>query len=321
MKAKIFLLIIYGASLLAGCSEGGTGGTGVQDEEPILSYGVISDSSESEIAIQSTRYTTTGAHIRINRKQASGKEIKTGMIAKVQGVRAAQQIDQRDDVAISRRIDINNTIRGPISEVSPGNDVVIFGHVIRINADTYFNNSATAQDLSTGMTVSVMGFVSGDGQIFATYIDTEESDLLDQLSGHIKELDKDNYIFYLGSVEVNYASVYLDDETIKKIDNGAYVEVHGTVDEESGVLNAIELDIVELDITDIGGSAEIELEGYVASVVADGEFIVLGTTIKATDSTVIENGGMSDIQPGVKVAVKGVLQGGYVQANKIEISW
>lgn len=314
---KLFVLLLITTWLaLSGCGagEGGTGGTGLTEEQRVVSYGVITNVADNEITVQNTRFATSGAVIQLNKQTVTTTDLKTGMVASVEGTRTTPQ-----NTAIANRVDLNDTISGPITEVREDNSVVVLGHVIKFDDDTHYKNDGSAQSLSTGKQISVMGFLSADGEIKATFINSDDADSSQSVSGYISAVDKDNFTFTVGSLTIDYiSSSSIDSEMRDQLAVGLLVEIEGIMDGNSGKFIAHEIEFAKVNRTDDLEDIEAEVEGFISSKLSDTEFVIQGSTVKVTADTRYDHGSASTIQAGVKAHVKGVLRNGVIEAQRIE---
>ena len=310
--SRLFILSIF--YLLIACAEGGMGGTGLSEKQNVVSYGTISNVTAKEVTVQNTRYKLQDTTIQVNSQTKDSTELKVGMIARVEGSIEAQQT-----VAVARQIDINNTISGQISEVRQDNSIVVLGHVIRFDNNTYYKNVSSSQNLSTGMQISIMGFITADGDIRATYVDNEDTGTSQKVSGYIAMLDKDKHSFDLGNLHVDYSSASVSETLLAELRNGTLVEVEGSIDISSDRFIAHEIEFSHFSVSSGNEDAKIELEGIVAAKISDTEFVLMSTTILITEATVFESGSAASIRTGLKVEVDGKMQNGFLYARKIEI--
>lgn len=310
--SRLFILSIF--YLLIACAEGGMGGTGLSEKQDVVSYGTISNVTAKEVTVQNTRYKMQDTAIRVNSQTKDSTDLKIGMIARIEGSIEAQQT-----VAVARQIDINNTISGQITEVRQDNSIVVLGHVIKFDNNTHYKNVSSAQNLSTGMQISIMGFVTADGDIRATFVDNEDTGTSQKVSGYIAKLDQDKHSFDLGNLHVDYSSASLSETLLAELRNGTLVEVEGSIDTSSNRFIAHEIEFSHFSVSSESEDTKIELEGIVAAKISDTEFVLMSTTILITEVTVFESGSAANIRTGLKVEVEGKMQNGFLYARKIKI--
>ena len=314
MNTIKILFLIFAVSFLIACGEGGMGGTGFDEEQQVLSHGVVTVTAENEIAVQGRRFKTDNANIQINDETQTGMDLKTGMIATVEGTN-----NIREDISQASYIEINNTISGPISELLSNNRIVVLGQIIQLDDDTNYNDPNAQALLSVGTQISVMGFVSSDGEIRATFVNHEENDTTQVLSGYVESLDKDNQIFLLGDLQIDYSSGEISDEVLVRIVDGVFVEVEGSFDIETNLFSAHEIEFSGFEVLSEDRDSDVELEGLVAKMLDNNEFVLLGTIVRITDTTQFKSGSVEDIRVNTKVHVRGHINDTVLEASEIEI--
>ena len=196
---------------------------------------------------------------------------------------------------------------------------MVLGHVIKFDDKTNYKNVSSSQNLNTGMQISVMGFVTADGDIHATYVDNEDTGTSQRVSGYIANLNKDKHSFELGKLNVDYAAASLNDALLASLRNGVLVEVEGSVDTTSGLFIVHEIELSHFSVSSENEDTNIELEGIIAAKTSDTEFVVMSTSVRITETTLFENGTAGSITAGLKVNIKGNMHNGFLYASRIEI--
>lgn len=313
MKTISSLFLITLVLLLSACGEGGIGGTGLDEQQPVISYGVLKQTGQNEITVQNRRYKIDNANIEINNTAKDPNALRDGMIAKVEGSQGT-----KDDVATASSVEIKNTLSGQISQVIDEHTVVVLGQVVNLDTETNYENPNSTSGFSVGMQISVMGFVSNDGEVHATYINNEETETEQSLSGYVASLDTVKKTFLLGDILIDYSSAGLSEQTAALLADGVFVEVEGSFDIDTKRLTVTQLQAEGFEVSSSHEDAEAELEGLVAKVIDGETFVLLNTTVKLNNNTVFKQGSASDIKLNAKVHVKGVMKDKVLQVSEIE---
>ena len=156
--------------------------------------------------------------------------------------------------------------------------------------------------------------------IRATLIEVVESAAFqEELRGVISNLNTTTMTFEINGHVISYdgTTVFDDGGSIGALVNGLTVEVHFNTNLSGNHATVIEFEDNEDTEYEAGEGSELEVEGYIASIVDATTFIITGQVTQTTAGTTYENGIASDIAVGRKIHVKGRVSGGLLVASKI----
>jgi len=325
-SVKILAFIIAALSLAA-CGGGGSGSiappppddgdnggdTGGIDRSGIRVLGSIS--GFGSVVVDGVRFDTSTATIEVDDAPASEDDLKTGEVVFVSG-----EIDD-DGNATAATVVTDDLLRGNIESIDLSADTfVVLSQTVKVEVDTAFDDSIpnnAIDGLAVGQAVRVDGFLSPDGRIIATRVDTDDGDDV-QVVGVVSGLDASALTFSIGSLLVDYTQATFEDFDGADLANGQVVEVEGNALAAGGELPATK---VERVTDDLGADDDdlAEIEGIVTAVLSADEFEVNGIAVATDGATVYEGGSAADIVEGVRVEVDAVaLAGGSLLATKVE---
>jgi len=325
-SVKILAFIIAALSLAA-CGGGGSGSiappppddgdnggdTGGIDRSGIRVLGSIS--GFGSVVVDGVRFDTSTATIEVDDAPASEDDLKTGEVVFVSG-----EIDD-DGNATAATVVTDDLLRGNIESIDLSADTfVVLSQTVKVEVDTAFDDSIpnnAIDGLAVGQAVRVDGFLSPDGRIIATRVDTDDGDDV-QVVGVVSGLDASALTFSIGSLLVDYTQATFEDFDGADLANGQVVEVEGNALAAGGELPATK---VERVTDDLGADDDdlAEIEGIVTAVLSADEFEVNGIAVATDGATVYEGGSAADIVEGARVEVDAVaLAGGSLLATKVE---
>ena len=292
-----------GGGVVAG---GGTGGTGVG---PVTGFGsvIVNGVRYDDAKIDNTNF--FDGHGRTK------ADLVVGMMVAVFG--SIHGTDgTADNITVLRHVD------GPMDDNGVDlatNRLKVLGQDVLVDASTVFDNGiASLADLRTiqGANIKhpeleVHGSADNNGVIRATFIHKWSDDRVAgrevQLRGTAAGLDTVAKAFSVGRQAVDYGGL---GGVPAGLDNGAFVEVRGTLRASDNVLAA---DSVKVEDATGGqpSGGRAEVEGYVNRVLTpNASFELVGPngvqTVTWTAGTTFFDGGTgADVRPGVKVEVEG----------------
>lgn len=289
------------------------GDTGGIDRSGIRVLGSIS--GFGSVVVDGVRFDTSAATIEVDDEPAGEDDLKTGEVVFVSG-----EIDD-DGNATAATVVTDDLLRGNIESIDLIADTfVVLSQTVKVEVDTAFDDSIpnnAIDGLAVGQAVRVDGFLSPDGRIIATRVDTDDGDDV-QVVGVVSGLDASALTFSIGSLLVDYAAAAFEDFDGADLANGQVVEVEGNALAAGGELPATK---VERVTDDLGADDDdlAEIEGIVTAVLSADEFEVNGIAVATDGATVYEGGSAADIVEGVRVEVDAVaLAGGSLLATKVE---
>jgi len=283
----------------------------VSTSTTVTTTGVIT--SFGSVFVNGVEYETDSAEIRTDAEQASESDLKVGQIVTIRGSKNADGVTGN-----AESVSYNDNVEGPISTIS-GNEIVVLGQTIIIVSSTVFDNSISTQSLAglmVGHVVEVSGFINGNGNIEASYIEQSSSAGDFELTGLVSNLDRNNSTFDIGNQVIDYAGALLQDFDGAVIASGDRVEVKGRDFGAEGELIATK---VELKRNTFNSNDNVEIEGLISRFESASDFDVFGIRVTTTSSTVFERGTAADLALNVKVEVDGSIDSaGVLVARKVQ---
>ncbi|GAB4246286.1 MAG: hypothetical protein OHK0028_24060 [Deltaproteobacteria bacterium] len=314
---SIALASCGGGGVTAG---GGTGGTGVG---PVTGFGsvIVNGVRYDDAKIDNTNFFDDHGRTKA--------DLVVGMMVAVFGSINGPD-GTADNITVLRHVD------GPMDDNGVDlstSRLKVMGQDILVDTSTVFDDGiANLADLRTlqGANVNhpeleVHGSADNNGVIRATFIHKWSDDRAEggeQVRGTVTGLDTGTKTFSVGRQSVNYSGA---GSVPAGLDNGAFVEVKGTLRVSDNVLAA---DSVRIEDATGGqpSGGKAEVEGYVNREMTPGaSFELIGPNgvqaVTWTSGTTIFDGGTAaDIRAGAKVEVEGIRKPDKsLAATKIEI--
>jgi hypothetical protein len=226
----------------------------------------------------------------------------------------------------------DNEIEGPVSGLTdPGNGLtksfsVIGVDVIVDSAGTEFDDGEAPgfsfATIANDDVVEISGFIDGSNILNATYIKKTD----DFVSGGSEVEFKGTAgagtdagagdSFTLDGVTVDIrADADLSEVPGERVTDSMFVEVEGTLTND----NPLTIDAFRIEQEEDGleeDAGEAELEGFVSDFVDNSNFKVDGQLVDATNAE-FEPAGLV-LSDGMKVEVEGTIEGGILNARKVE---
>ena len=299
-------------------SGGGTGGTGISTGS-ISGFGSV---------------VVNGVHFRTDDEVSPG--FRTKKIARGQdrttlrdrdlfqvGMVVTLRHSPNDNNAAE--IDYAPNLFGPITamESSPDLSIQILGHTIMLD------NAALFASLAQGNVVEVSGFVDNSGRIRATFVEAMQPAPLPgetfEIRGFISGVRPSDRTFEIGPLPDGSGTTVTVSYTPGAVrglpagpTNGMYVQVETRdTQPESGEIRA---DTVTPFVprTVFPEGATVDLDGLVTRIDSRSgdilSFELEGKAVRANSPTVFLGGAGTDIQPNVRVLVRGTEAGGVLSA-------
>lgn len=303
------------------CSSGsdeqvaGIDGGGVRN--PVTAQGPIQ--GFGSIVVNDVHYELTAAQIRANGALVSESDLALGQLVTIVGGAEADGSN-----AVAETVVFEANVHGPVDSVDAS-----MGRLMVMGQDVY-TDVATVFDLGEGATglasieiddvLSVSGFVTAEGAIQATRIESlEDKDDL-RVLGVISGLDTAEFRFDINGLTVSYASTQmLEGFPGGEPSNGDAVLVEAKRLNTEGWLLADEVEFWKAPSVGEAGE-EAEVEGLITRFVSAVDFDVSGLAITTTQDTDYEGGTEADLQLNVKVQIEGRVDAdGVIVASKIEV--
>jgi hypothetical protein len=163
--------------------------------------------------------------------------------------------------------------------------------------------------------VEVSGYVISDNVISATRVEllgrgSPESSIF----GTVSNLSS-GFTFTIGPLTVDYSLAELSGFSNNQITNGLYVEVEGTFNSSSGILTADSVELARISVDDVD---EMEIEGFVTSIVSPTNFVINDIPVQIDATTDFDGGSADEIVVGIFIEVDGPYINGLLHAEEIE---
>ena len=311
MKITRFLAGLAAAALLAACGggggspDGGIGGTGGGGGGGIggtgVAYGTIT--GFGSVWVNGVRYESSTTVFKRDDDNASQSDLRVGMVARVEG-----------SGTTATTITVDSALKGRVEAVS-GDQFTVMGQTVQADAQTAFEDGVRPV---VGDYVEVHGLPVQAGVIAAGYIERKSALATPPyvVTGFVASQNAANGTLTIGTLTVQYASADLSDMPAGTW-VGALVEIKGTACAGNPVCGTLTASKIEPAGPRISSSAKAEIEGFVASLTADG-FMLGGQRVVLTAGTQFEDGLASDLVVGAKVEVEGPIVDGVLTATKVE---
>jgi len=314
---------------LSGCGGGGGGSTvaGIGGTGKIAS-GTITDFGS--IFVNGIKYDIDSASLEVNDDDSAGlsqDDLRIGMVVTVTAVVEGSS-------GVASLVVYDNEIEGPVSGLTdPGNGLTKSFSVIGV--DVVVDGTGTEFDdgeapgfsfatISNDDVVEISGFIDGSNILNATYIKKTD----DFVSGGSEVEFKGTAdagtdagagdSFTLDGVTVNIrADADLSEVPGERVTDAMFVEVKGTLTND----NPLTIDAFRIEQEDDGleeDAGEIELEGFVSDFVDNSNFRVDGQLVDASDAEFKPTDLDLRLSDGTKVEVEGTIEGGILNARKVE---
>jgi hypothetical protein len=280
-----------------GGGSGGIDGTGV-------SYGTID--AFGSVWVNGVEFSTSSAAITIDGNAAAESALRIGMVVSVEGSITNRQ---------ATRVTVDDAIKGRVEQVIDANRLRVMGQTVLIDNLTRFENGVVP---GVGDFVEVHGLVSGDGEVTAGFVERKATPAAPTfvVKGIVRNHDAGARTFTVGALAVNYAAANSNDMPAGSW-NGVQVDVKGNTCAGNPVCGTLAATQVEPAGANVAQADEAEVEGFVATLTADG-FFVGAQRVLVTPATVFEGGVAGEVLVGTKVEAEGSIAGGVLTATKIE---
>lgn len=265
------------------------------------------------IYVNGVEYETDGASVDIDGVSSIETDLGVGDVVTLRGTVNADGVTGTA-TAVSATDELEGYVLANNLAADGTGTLIVMGQTVTVSADTIFDsdNPASITGLVAGDIVEVSGFSSGDGQIFATRIETKNAAEDIELKGVIANLDASS--FSIGSLIVDYSSA---SEVPAAMADGLYVEVKAeTMPTDNGdgtyALTATKVELEGDGDMDIDGDEGDEIE-YQAVVTSIDGLINTPPTIEVNGIEVIigeleieeDNLATADLAVGMTITVEG----------------
>jgi hypothetical protein len=312
------LSITFGVAALVACGSGDQtagidrGGSTrvVSVVGPITGFG--------SIVVNGVHYAVDNAQIEVDGDAGTVADLELGQVVSILGERDASGTTGTADT-----VHFLTNVRGAITALDVSSSAItVLGQTIVVGQSTVLDlgaRPAAFSSLTVGDLVAVSGFVSANGAIDATRIESVAAGTSLLVFGVVSGLDVAALHFNIGALVVDYSqAVLIEGFASGGPSNGDRVIVKGTSVAASGALVASEVRHVVDDGTQPGRDNEIE--GLVTRFVSALDFDVAGKRVTTTAATTYQGGGAGALALNVRVEVVGTTDAsGTIVASRIEI--
>lgn len=307
MKRLTFFSAVLASVLSAGCltdsdSVAGIEGTG----SPATVSGSVT--AYGSIYVNGIHIDIDSADVSINGAPASLDEIRLGMVVDVE----ADSLEGDD--ATAQQVRYDRSLRGDITELvaetETRRELRILGQTLIVQDDIQLDG-LSFDGLDAGITVDVSGFLGADGRWTASRIARAEPGAAPDLRGPVSELDSEARQFNVSDLRIDYSGAEV---TGGELSPGQSVRVSGGEIQDQVLFPA------RVEILDGAGpvdGATLLKEGVVGRFVSRSEFDITGVTVDASGATI--EGSPDDLASGVRVSIRGQVDGGVLLADKVVI--
>lgn len=320
---SLSILAIACTILLQACGGGGGGSSApaptptntTPPPDPVSSsfttQGVIT--AFGSVFVNGVEYETDSSEIKSDDNVATEGDLRVGQIITLKG-----SVNPDGVTGTADSIEYNDRVEGPIASIN-GTTLVVLGQTIIITDGTVFDDSVSTQSLAglnPGDVIEVSGFLNGNGEVVATYVESNAAGGEFELVGIVTNLDTDNSTFNIGNQTIEFSTAVFEDFDGAQLADGDQVEAKGSTLDANNVLIAVK---VELELDDLVENDELELEGLISRFESANDFDVFGRGVTTSSTTVYEGGTVEDLALDVKVEVEGRINAdGILVADKVE---
>jgi hypothetical protein len=307
------------ALALAACGGSGTQTAGIDRggvTTPVSVVGPIT--GFGSIVVNGVHYNVDKAMVVVDGDPATASDLQLGQVVTVLGER-----DASGSTGTANQVLFQTNVRGSISALnSAATQITVLGQTVIASSSTVFDLSGVPSSfgsLRVGDLVAVSGFVSAQGAIEATRIQSVMAGSGLLAFGVVSNLDTALLRFNLGALVVDYSQAALIEGFVSGApSNGDQVLVRATSTAPSGALLASEVRKAEDEGTQTGQEAEVE--GLITRFASATDFDVGGRTVTTTAATTYQGGTASALALNAKVEVAGTVNAsGVIVATRIEI--
>lgn len=337
LNAYIIIFILSCFQLACG-GGGGQDGTGrpPSNERQVTSVGTIT--SDDTLTVNGVEYDTSNAIVTIDNESGTKDELELGQIVVVNGT-----LDESGDTGIAESISFNTNVLGPVSSVSPADNIeinnsfVVLGQTINVTPETIYagsrfenpetpieNSNGDFDNINVDDHLRIVGFISAADELVASYIESitipsgempgEGDNPFYEVNGPISNLDITARTFNVNDLVVDYSDLV----NVEQLENGILVEILGSSLGNGGELLANSVVVLSEDIAEV--DARLELEGFITVFDSAQSFEINGLRIESDINTKIVGGAAENIALNKRIEVEGDIDGdGILVAERIII--
>lgn len=316
------LLVLF----IAACGGGGGGGGGLAGGG-IGGSGITSGTVTGfgSIFVNGIEFETGGASLDVDDKthvstgSNDDKFLGIGMVVTVVGTVNADGVSGTAESVL-----YDDDITGPVA-AAPDEDAdgitktfEIFGTTVVADRNATVFEKTTYVDLAQNVVLEVSGYFDGAGVLHATRVEREEllvpgvSEV--EIKGTVSGFDGVD-TFAVSGITVTFDGTTGFEGLPGSVENGQFVEVQGVLDAAGDIAaTRIQLEDDGFD-TDVD---EASIEGLVTDFNGADDFRVAGQRVDASSAKFEPASLASSLADGVQVEVEGAINGGVLNAGKVE---
>jgi uncharacterized protein DUF5666 len=305
-----WMRMLLAALVLAGCGGGGgvdSGGTGSSfTSGPITGFG--------SVIVNRVHFDDTSASVMdLDGMTRSRDDLRLGMTTEIRGSVITADATGLDTSAASTIV-FGGDIVGQIDSIDlAGNQLVVFGQTIDINATTVFDDATVSKGLPSlvpGDVIEVYAlFDAATGHYSATRIERKGAVAAFRLRGVVSNLNTSAKTFDIGNQHISYAG--LSGPSPAMLANGSSILVRVQPARVGGLWIVAALDD---GVERPRDRDEVRIEGLIGVFTSAVQFSVNGVPVDA--SHISPPAGLAS---GVRVEVVGTFSGGALVADQIKI--
>lgn len=319
-QLRSFISALFSVLLLISCGSGGGGGMtagGGIGGTGIMSSGTIS--AFGSIEVNGTKFDTSNAAVIVNGVEIGiGDEsvrnnLDIGRVVTVEGTGILDDIS-----AVASRVIYNDNVRGPVERIrdidATTKEMVVLGQTVIVNVITKLKKT-DFDDITVNDVVAVSGYFDDNDFIRATFLENiGDITTIYEVTGFVENLDSVFKTFMINGLKIDYSSIASNLPQGIPAD-GQLVEVEGNL-AVSGEILATNVALAD-DLSGEDGE-EVEIMGFVTDKISDFEITVGNQMVQFDANTLLVDGFIEDIAPGVKLGAEGSLLNGILVADEIE---
>lgn len=296
------------AALLQACGGGvegqGTGSVSSYSEGPISGFG--------SIIVNGVHFDESQAAITDDEgKVLAAADLKLGMTVRIDG----GVIDQTAGTAVANAVQVGSDLIGPVSaNDGVGHTLTVLGQSVRVTASTVFDEHLAGGQSAVvpGDELEVFAILDPVSGVYAAQrIELKSDPSAYKLRGVVANLDAAQRSFQIGAASFSYAA----DIAPAGLADGQLVRLKLSTATDAGgrwVVTRFDDGAAQPAEGD-----EVEIESVIATFVSNADFTVSGVRVNGASARISPAG--AALAAGVRVEVEGVMSGGVLVAEEIEV--
>lgn len=294
-------------------AEGGITGSGISFG-PITSFG--------SIWVGGVRFDVENAEfIRNGQTDLQGQDsFNVGEIVNIEG-----SVNEDGVTGIATKVEFDRKLSGLISATSTdGTTFKVLGQQVETDVLTLFTGFDSLTELNLGNVVEISGSRTPEGTWIASTVNLTqtafvvgESEL--EVEGRITAVNDVIQTFKVGDLTINYSTSVLNGVADLSQAAGQYIEIQSQQNLENGQLVASKIE-PEDEYPQFENGSYTKMDGRITDFSNTQVFDVNGQATILTESTVLVDGGKSDLGLGAHIGLEGMINdNGILEAAKITI--